>query len=211
MKLDVKVWKLRIFFINKDLIADTWTPMNADQSVNYDAIPYYGKILLLQGVKNVYINGTTGEGMSLSVEERQKCAEKWIKAGMDVVVNHVGAKSIADVKALGTLSEKQLEITEYLSLISYQLWCSPKFFTNHFSFAFWKNRLPRNCVSAANFLQEKSRRFSRILLGNLLCCSKHAIIVWSFCRQKWNELWCDNTARKNEETSSYFCGNQVHG
>jgi N-acetylneuraminate lyase len=56
-------------------------------------------------VKNVYINGTTGEGMSLSVEERQKCAEKWINAGMDVVVNHVGAKSIADVKALGTLSE----------------------------------------------------------------------------------------------------------
>ena len=90
--------------------------MNADRSVNYDAISYYGQILLLQGVKNVYINGTTREGMSLSVEERQKCAEKWIKTGMDVVVNHVGAKSIADVKALGTLSEKQLEIIENLPL-----------------------------------------------------------------------------------------------
>jgi len=80
--------------------------MNADQSVNYDAISEYGKILLLQGVKNVYINGTTGEGMSLSVEERQKCAEKWIKTGMDVVMTHVGANSIADVKALASHSEK---------------------------------------------------------------------------------------------------------
>ena len=97
-------WAICVPELNKDLIADTWTPMNADQSVNYDAISEYGKMLLLQGVKNVYINGTTGEGMSLSVEERQKCAEKWI-TGMDVVVNHVGAKSIADVKALGSLSE----------------------------------------------------------------------------------------------------------
>ena len=79
--------------------------MNADQSVNYGAISEYGKVLLKQGVKNVYINGTTGEGMSLSVEERQKCAEEWMKTGMDVVMTHVGANSIADVKALGNKKE----------------------------------------------------------------------------------------------------------
>ena len=98
------------------MIAAPWTPMNADQSVNYDAIPEYGKMLLLQGVKNVYINGTTGEGMSLSVDERQKCAEKWVKTGMDIVVTHVGANSIADVKALGTSTEEQLENLPNLTL-----------------------------------------------------------------------------------------------
>ena len=161
------------------MIAAPWTPMNADQSVNYDAIPEYGKILLLQGVKNVYINGTTGEGMSLSVEERQKCAGKWVKTGMDVVVTHVGANSIADVKALGTFIE---EISDNLPIVS-----ALKIFTDHLSFAFRKNRLPRNRLSTANFLQAgESRRSSRILLGNLLCCSKHAVAVLSFRRQKWN-------------------------
>ena len=93
----------QFFFIlnNKDLIAAPWTPMNGDQSVNYDAISEYGNVLLKQGVKNVYINGTTGEGMSLSVEERKKCAEKWMKTGMDIVITHVGANSIVDVKTLG--------------------------------------------------------------------------------------------------------------
>ena len=89
--------------------------MNADQSVNYEAISEYGKVLLKQGVKNVYINGTTGEGMSLSVEERQKCAEKWMKTGMDVVMTHVGANSIADVKALGNHRDEdaQIEISSF--------------------------------------------------------------------------------------------------
>jgi len=49
---------------------------------------------------NVYINGTTGEGMSLSVEERKTVTAKWMEVGkMECVMTHIGANSIADVKA----------------------------------------------------------------------------------------------------------------
>ena len=91
----------------ENLISAPFTPMNADESINVDAIPAYGKCLLDQGVTKVYILGTTGEGMSLSVDERMKVAEAWKNFGkMDIIMNHIGANSIADVKALAAHSEK---------------------------------------------------------------------------------------------------------
>ena len=45
--------------------------------------------------------------MSLSVEERMKVAEAWKSFGkMETIMNHIGANSIADVKALAAHSEK---------------------------------------------------------------------------------------------------------
>ena len=91
----------------ENLISAPFTPMNADESINVDAIPAYGQCLLDQGVTKVYILGTTGEGMSLSVEERMKVAEAWKNFGkMETIMNHIGANSIADVKALAAHSEK---------------------------------------------------------------------------------------------------------
>jgi len=91
----------------ENLISAPFTPMNADESINVDAIPAYGQCLLDQGITKVYILGTTGEGMSLSVDERMKVAEAWKKFGkMDIIMNHIGANSIADVKALAAHSEK---------------------------------------------------------------------------------------------------------
>ena len=60
-----------------------------------------------RGVTKVYILGTTGEGMSLSVDERMKVAEAWKSFGkMEKIMNHIGANSIADVKTLAAHSEK---------------------------------------------------------------------------------------------------------
>ena len=90
-----------------NLIAAPFTPMNSDESVNVNVIPDYAQCLLDQGVTKVYILGTTGEGMSLSVNERMEVAEAWKKFGkMDVIMNHIGANSIADVKTLAAHSEK---------------------------------------------------------------------------------------------------------
>jgi len=90
----------------KDLIAAPFTPMKQDGEINPDMVKAYADCLRSQGVKQVYINGTTGEGMSLSVCERKKMAEEWMKVGkMDIVMNHIGANSLADVKELARHSE----------------------------------------------------------------------------------------------------------
>lgn len=89
------------------LIAAPFTPLKPNYEVNLDIIPQYADILLSQGVKHVYILGTTGEGMSLTVDERMKVAEAWKATNkMTTIMNHIGGNSIEDVKALAAHSEK---------------------------------------------------------------------------------------------------------
>lgn len=80
------------------LIAAPHTPFNADSSVNYPVIDQIAEHLIAQNVKGVYVCGTTGEGIHCSVEERQKIAERWVKAsqGQLSITLHTGALSIAD-------------------------------------------------------------------------------------------------------------------
>lgn len=50
-----------------------------------------------------FINGTTGDSMSLSVPERKALAEAWVAAGAKYgvkIVNHIGTASIAESKEL---------------------------------------------------------------------------------------------------------------
>lgn len=90
----------------KDLIAAPFTPMLKNGDINMDMIGPYGECLRNQGVMNVFINGTTGEGMSLSVAERKAVTEKWMSDGkMDCVMSQIGCNSIADVKELARHAE----------------------------------------------------------------------------------------------------------
>ena len=58
-------------------------------------------------IKHVYILGTTGEGMSLSVAERKAVAQAWKDTNkMETIMVHIGANSIADVKELATHAEQ---------------------------------------------------------------------------------------------------------
>ena len=80
------------------LIAAPFTPMNLDRSVNLEAIQGYANWLIAKGVVNAFICGTTGEGMSLTIEERKKIAERWMEVapeGLRIIV-HVGHTTLAD-------------------------------------------------------------------------------------------------------------------
>ena len=54
------------------------TPMTQDGAVNLDVIPQYAEFLISQGVDGVFVNGSSGEGLLLSVEERMAVLEKWM-------------------------------------------------------------------------------------------------------------------------------------
>jgi N-acetylneuraminate lyase len=62
----------------KGLIAAPFTPMKRNGEIHPEIIPAYAKKLKTDGVKGVFICGTTGEGMLMTNDERKAVAEKWI-------------------------------------------------------------------------------------------------------------------------------------
>nr|XP_048717145.1 N-acetylneuraminate lyase isoform X1 [Caretta caretta] len=86
------------------LTAATITPMTPDGEINLSVIGQYVDYLVKeQGVKNVFVNGTTGEGLALSTQERKQLAEEWVTKGknkLDHVIIHVGALSLPEAKEL---------------------------------------------------------------------------------------------------------------
>jgi len=89
-------------------IAAVITPMRGD-SINYDMVPEQAKQLAHTGVHFAFICGTTGEVMSLSLEERMKLAETWKNAGdshgCSVIVN-IGTSTPCDSVTLAKHAEK---------------------------------------------------------------------------------------------------------
>jgi N-acetylneuraminate lyase len=62
------------------LIAAPFTPMQADGSLNLDLIPDYYRLLKANGNTGAFICGSTGEGVSLTLEEKKQVAEAWARA-----------------------------------------------------------------------------------------------------------------------------------
>lgn len=73
-------------------IAAPLTGFNEDGSVNTEIVSAYAKMLKSGGVAGVFVNGTTGEGISLTLEERLSLAEAWIAQKSDTfkVFIHLG-------------------------------------------------------------------------------------------------------------------------
>ena len=86
----------------KGLIVAPFTPFDKNGELDLSPIPAYGKLLQNNGLIGVFINGSSGEGYMLTVEERMKLAEKWVSTapeGFKVIV-HVGATCIKDCHKL---------------------------------------------------------------------------------------------------------------
>lgn len=86
------------------LIAATYTPLHQDGSLRLDQVPKMVEYLLGEGVRGLYVCGSTGEGMSLSTAERQRVSEAFIEAvaGRVPVIVQVGHNSIEEAKILTT-------------------------------------------------------------------------------------------------------------
>ncbi|XP_032771358.1 N-acetylneuraminate lyase [Rattus rattus] len=88
----------------RGLVAATITPMTENGEINFPVIGQYVDYLVKeQGVKNIFVNGTTGEGLSLSISERRQVAEEWVRQGrnkLDQVVIHVGALNLKESQEL---------------------------------------------------------------------------------------------------------------
>lgn len=84
------------------LIAAPHTPFAPNGDVNGGEIRKQAELLVKHGVGGAYVCGTTGEGVSCTVAERQAVLEEWVKRsrGRLFLIAHVGALSIRDAQTL---------------------------------------------------------------------------------------------------------------
>lgn len=90
------------------LVAATFTPFNANFSVNYGLIDEQARYLNQTGVKWVYVTGTTGESLKLTASERMRIFEEWGKAAKKYSIGfiaHVGAESVVTARSLAASAQ----------------------------------------------------------------------------------------------------------
>ena len=95
----------------KGLIAAPFTPMDADGNLNLSVIADYYLFLKHNGISGAFICGTTGEGVSLTLEEKKAVCNTWSKAiSQDEdfkVILFVGGTCIEDCKELAVYARDQ--------------------------------------------------------------------------------------------------------
>lgn len=93
----------------KGLVAPVFTPFRADGSLDLAVVEKQAEHLVRQGgVVGVFVAGTTGEGASLTVQERRLLTERWVAVagGRLPVVVHVGHDCLAEAKGLAAHAER---------------------------------------------------------------------------------------------------------
>ena len=93
------------------LVAAPFTPMDKNGNLNLDLVPEYYSFLEKNGVTGAFINGSTGEGASMTQKEKQLQAAKWAgcsKAGGKIrIINLVGGTSYQECIENALFSSEQ--------------------------------------------------------------------------------------------------------
>lgn len=91
------------------LVAATHTPFRPDGELNLAIVEKQAALLQSDGVGLAFIGGTTGEGHSLSLEERRALTVRWLEvvrgSSLNVIV-HVGSNCLADARVLARQAEE---------------------------------------------------------------------------------------------------------
>ncbi|MFH1965195.1 MAG: dihydrodipicolinate synthase family protein [Acidobacteriota bacterium] len=92
----------------KGLVAAVYAPLHSDGTVNPYVVEKTAAHLSGWGCTGVFVNGTTGESLSLTVEERKALAARWCDAAKGSslkVIVHVGHNSISAASELAGHAE----------------------------------------------------------------------------------------------------------
>jgi len=67
--------------------------MHANGDISVEPIPTYAAMLVRNGLRGVFVNGSSGEGYMLTPDERRRIAEAWIEAAPEdfKVIVHTGS------------------------------------------------------------------------------------------------------------------------
>jgi len=84
------------------IIDAPFTPFDAEGNVNCAVVPRYCDMLVRNGLRGVFINGSSGEGYLLTEDERMQLAEAWTAAAPEgfIVIVHVGSTCVTSSRRL---------------------------------------------------------------------------------------------------------------
>lgn len=90
------------------LIDAPFTPFYPNGDINLEPIPAYARMLAKNGLKGVFINGSSGEGYMLTEQERMQLAEAWIEAAPKdfKVIVHVGSCCVRNSRLLAEHAQR---------------------------------------------------------------------------------------------------------
>lgn len=93
------------------LIAAPFTPMNEDGSLNAEIIPAYYQLLKRNKVTGAFINGSTGEGVSQTMDEKKLVIHTWGEASRKdkefKVITLTGGTCMADCIELAGYAQRE--------------------------------------------------------------------------------------------------------
>lgn len=88
-----------------EILCATFTPMHPDGAINPDRIPALYTQCIDSQVNGIFLNGTTGECMSLSTDERVLLVDRWAEErqkrsdNLKIIV-HVGSSNLREAAAM---------------------------------------------------------------------------------------------------------------
>lgn len=107
----------------KNLIAATYAPMNYDGSLNIGIIRKYSQFLINNKVEGVFMNGSTGDFVSLSIAERKEVTLAWSqnKSPNLYLIDHVGDPSLKIAKELAKFASDKVDAIAVLAPYYFKL------------------------------------------------------------------------------------------
>ena len=90
------------------LIAAPFTPMRADGSLNLSIVDQYAQMLVTNGIKGAFIGGSTGEGVSLTTDEKVALLRAWGEVDQPSLLKImlVGGTSLAECIAIAKEAQR---------------------------------------------------------------------------------------------------------
>ncbi|RZF44788.1 hypothetical protein LSTR_LSTR000740 [Laodelphax striatellus] len=92
-------------------MAPVFTPFSRQSFlVNYEMIPKYADYMVTSGIKGVLVNGSAGEGLTMSIAERKSVLEAWMSEAKRcklAVMVQIGGIALKEAKELAKHAESQ--------------------------------------------------------------------------------------------------------
>jgi N-acetylneuraminate lyase len=93
-----------------ELIAPPHAPFHDDGSLNLSVVERQAEHFAAAGIAGVFVSGTTGESLSLTVQERLDLAKRWIdvcrETDMDVILQ-VGHNCVEDARQMAAHAQRE--------------------------------------------------------------------------------------------------------
>ena len=107
----------------KDLIAAVYAPMHEDGSLNTGVIKDYSQYLIKNKVSGVFMNGSTGDFVSLSTEERKKITLAWSQSKTEdlYLIDHVGHTNLQEAKELAFYAANKVDAISVIAPYYFKL------------------------------------------------------------------------------------------